>query len=77
MLLEEINRLPKRQHEAIFLRFYEELSYEDIAAIMNLNYQGARNIIYKSVKALRKNMEHKWPHILFPILFLSSTFLSH
>lgn len=77
-LLQEISKLPKRQQEAIFLRFYEELSYEEIASIMNLNYQGARNIIYKSVKTLRKNMinMNKWRHLLFPILFLSHHLLT-
>jgi RNA polymerase sigma factor (sigma-70 family) len=59
VLLAEINRLPKRQIEAIFLRFYEELSYEDIASVMNLNYQGARNIVYKAVKTLRKHLHSR------------------
>ena len=56
LLQNEINNLPKRQREVIHLRFYEELNFEEIGAIMELNYQGVRNILYKSVKALRARL---------------------
>lgn len=50
-----IQQLPPRQKEAIYLRFYEEKSYEEITFIMSVNYQTARKFIYKALQVLRKN----------------------
>jgi len=49
-LLSELN---KNQREAIYHRFVEGLSCEEIATIMNINYQSAKNLIYRSVKKLK------------------------
>jgi RNA polymerase sigma factor (sigma-70 family) len=67
-LKQAINALPRRQREAIFLRFYQELDYASIATIMHLNYQGVRNLIYRSVKALRKQLNTEV--LLLPLLCL-------
>lgn len=49
----EIKGLTKRQQEAIFLKFYEGLGYDEICSLMSLNYQSVKNIIHQSVKTLR------------------------
>ncbi len=46
--------LSKRQQEAIYLRFYHDLSYEQIAEIMALKYQSVRNLVHESIKVLRE-----------------------
>ena len=33
-----LNKLPARQQEIIFLRFYEGLSYEEIADVMGIQH---------------------------------------
>ncbi|MEM5565885.1 sigma-70 family RNA polymerase sigma factor [Psychroserpens sp. AS72] len=55
-LSKSINLLSKKQRQGLFLRFNEELDYEDIAKIMNVSVQTSRTIIYRAIKALRKNM---------------------
>jgi len=45
--------LSSRQAEVIYLRFYEGLSYEQIAEAVDINYQSVRNSIYESVKFLK------------------------
>ncbi len=50
-----LNSLPKRQKEAIYLKYYEGLSYEEVADLMGVNYQSVINLIYKAFKALRNN----------------------
>lgn len=55
-LLEGLNKLSKRQKEAIFLRFYDNLSYEEIASVMSLNIKSVYNLISKAVDALKKNI---------------------
>lgn len=48
--------LSSRQKEAIYLKYFEELNYEQICEIMDINYQSVRNLISKGVSELRKVM---------------------
>jgi RNA polymerase sigma-70 factor (ECF subfamily) len=56
LLSGEIDKLPCRQREAIFLKFYQQLDNEEITQIMNLNSQVVRNTLCKALKNLRKQM---------------------
>ena len=51
-----LNKLPKRQKEAIYLKYYSGLNTHDIANIMELNYQSAANTIHKAIKNLREEV---------------------
>lgn len=51
-----LNKLPKRQKEAIYLKYHVGLNTNDIATIMDLNYQSASNTIHKAIKNLRANV---------------------
>lgn len=55
-LSQYLNQLPKRQKEVIYLRFYEELSYPEIAEIMKVNYQSVINLAHKAIAQLRNLM---------------------
>jgi RNA polymerase sigma factor (sigma-70 family) len=48
-------QLTKRQREAIFLRYTEDLPYEEIADIMAINYRSAVNLVHEAIKTIRKN----------------------
>ena len=50
------NKLPPRQKEVLFLRYYKGKSYQEIANILGISYQVARNFSYRGIKFLRKNM---------------------
>ena len=49
-LLSELN---PNQREAIYHRFVEGLSCEEIATLMNINYQSAKNLVHRSIKKLK------------------------
>ena len=49
-----MQQLSNRQKEIVYLKFYQELSYEEVSEVMGINYQVARNLFHQSVKALRK-----------------------
>lgn len=66
-LADALISLSKRQRKGLFLRFNEEMPYEEIAQIMNVSIQTSRTIIYRGVKQLRKCM------ILF-MLFMVTLF---
>ncbi len=49
-----LDQLTPRQREAIFLKFYENLSYNEIALVMHLSdAKYARKLIYRSLKDLK------------------------
>lgn len=48
-----LEKLPKRQQEALHLRYKLRLSNESIAEIMGLNYHSAYKLIYSGLKNLR------------------------
>lgn len=51
-----ILRLPKRQQEAIHLKFFEELDNEEIAQIMSLSKQVVANMLYRAIKTLKEGV---------------------
>ncbi len=57
ILKKSIDKLTKSQQEIIYLRFYQDLDYNNICQIMDITYQVSRNLLYQSIKALRENIE--------------------
>ncbi|SKC15774.1 RNA polymerase sigma factor [Dyadobacter psychrophilus] len=51
-----INRLPKRQQEVIFLKFYEGLSNDEIAKVMEIERQTVSNFIYRAIAQLKNDL---------------------
>ncbi|MFC0182244.1 RNA polymerase sigma factor, sigma-70 family [Pseudarcicella hirudinis] len=47
--------LSKRQKEALFLKYYENLSNDEIAQIMGINKQSVSNLLQQSITILRNN----------------------
>ncbi|MBN1791152.1 MAG: RNA polymerase sigma factor [Bacteroidales bacterium] len=68
MIVAALNNLPERQREAIYLRFFEELNFNEIAVIMNINPQSAKNSVFRGLDSLKK---------MFPsiVLILGNTIL--
>jgi RNA polymerase sigma-70 factor (ECF subfamily) len=67
-LHEAIEKLPKRQQEIIHLRFFQGFSNQEIASLMNLQYQSAANLVHRSLQAIKQ-------YIREPILPLLCTAL--
>lgn len=51
-----MQRISDRQREIIHMKYYQQLDYNQIAAIMDLNYQSARNLVTRALAALRKEL---------------------
>jgi len=45
--------LSKRQREVIYLKFYQELDYEQISTMMSITYQSARNLVHTAIRDLQ------------------------
>ncbi len=48
-----IEELPKRQKEAVFLKFYQGLENEQIADLMQVNRQSVANLLFKAITTLK------------------------
>jgi len=59
-LAESMKQLTKRQQEAIYLRYYDRMSYEEISEVMSVSEQAVRNLIYHAIKLLRENLALFW-----------------
>lgn len=53
-IIQVLNKLTKKQREAIYLRYFEELEYPEIAEIMNINLQSAKNNVHRGLDSLRE-----------------------
>lgn len=55
-LTQQISSLPKRQQEALLLRFYDNLSYDEIADLMAVSRHSVYNLVFKALTQLRENL---------------------
>lgn len=49
----QLASLPTREREALYLRYYENLSIGEIAEVMNINRQSVSNFLQKALSKLR------------------------
>ncbi|KAF2513787.1 RNA polymerase sigma factor [Flavobacterium foetidum] len=59
-----LNELPSRQKEALYLRYHQGLSVDQIAELLNINYQSANNLVYRGLLTLRKEWKGSIPLIV-------------
>lgn len=52
-----LQKLPARQREVLFLRYYKNQSYQEIAENLDISYQVARNFAYRGIKWLKSKMK--------------------
>lgn len=53
-LLQALEKLSARQKEIIYLRFYEEMEYEDISAVMGITVKAAYKLYARALNTLRE-----------------------
>ena len=68
-LRELIQKLPKRQQEAVNLRYFHNFSNEEVAQIMGVNYQSACKFIYTALKKLKLNLRVSIACFTFFLIF--------
>lgn len=62
-----LSQLPQRQREALYLRYYEDLSYEEIGEIMGLKRQAVANYLQLALDKLRQYCKYA-VLLSFPVL---------
>ena len=72
-LADALNRLPRRQREAVFLRYFQELDYADIARIMDIRERTVYNLVHEGLNTLRQQLPPEWLNRL-AALYLGAVF---
>ena len=67
-LNKSINQLSDRQKEAIYLRYHQGITVEQVAEVLNLNYQSTKNLLHRAILQLRKDFPIS---VLFLLLNIS------
>lgn len=65
-----LGRLTDRQKEAIYLKFYNNLSFQEVAAIMDLEVRSVYNLVGRTIAILRGELRHPEPSAAWLIPFL-------
>jgi RNA polymerase sigma factor (sigma-70 family) len=65
-----MDSLTHRQREIIYLRYLQDVSYEEISDIMGISVQSCRKMVYKTLTKLRKT--HTILLVAFHILYQNS-----
>lgn len=70
-LTRALNELPPRQREAIYLRYYNNLSTKEIALIMGISSQTVLNTLHQALRKLyKKECLKRLIRLLSPVLIL-------
>lgn len=70
ILNQAVKQLTEQQQQALSLKFEQNLSYPEIATLLNISVESARTNIYRALKALRKNIQDKRMYLDFLFFLL-------
>lgn len=69
-----VDTLSPKQKEIIYLKFEEELNYEEISDILNISVESARKLLYRALFSLREKIHHRISSALFLIFSKKNNF---
>ncbi|HMR18095.1 MAG TPA: sigma-70 family RNA polymerase sigma factor [Sphingobacterium sp.] len=52
-----IEKLPKRQREVLFLKYYMNFSYDEISSMMDVSVESCRTLSYRAIKQLKADLQ--------------------
>lgn len=72
-IVNAIKRLSVKQQEIIYLRFYRDISYKEIAALFDVNIQTVRNLMNRAITSLKEDLRNNElsKHLILFVLSLS------
>lgn len=66
-----LDKLPARQREVVYLKYYANLKYEEIAAVMGIAQESAYKLNYKALDKMQHLLQKAFSCLL-PLLLLSN-----
>ena len=52
-----VKKLSEKQQEIIYLRFYSDISYQEIAILFDVNIQTVRNLMSRAINSLKEDLQ--------------------
>jgi RNA polymerase sigma factor (sigma-70 family) len=56
-LVISLNKLSERQREIIVLRFYHNLTFEELGEVLQMNVQSVRNLLFRALEKVRDDLK--------------------
>lgn len=56
-IIASVSKLSKKQQEIIYLRFYNDMSYQKIAELFEVKIQTVRNLMSRAIQSLKDDLE--------------------
>ena len=70
-LIRAMNLLPKRQREVLYLLYFNEMSYKEVASIMSLEMRTVYNQVHNALQTLKKHLNKSQIFLLITFLLIS------
>ncbi|WP_114782971.1 RNA polymerase sigma factor [Botryobacter ruber] len=70
LLKQGLSLLSENQQQAIYLKFYKDLSFQEISAAMNMSTDNIYKLVSRGLAVLKKNVKLAYAVAPFAILFL-------
>lgn len=65
-----VETLTHREREVLYLKYYDGMSYSEIQELLDINYQTARNYVYRAINRLRELLDREGLKIVLSIFLL-------
>jgi RNA polymerase sigma factor (sigma-70 family) len=59
-LWQALQRLPRRQRAAVVLRYYDDLTFADIASVLDCREATARSLVHRGLRQLNIDLSEGW-----------------
>jgi RNA polymerase sigma factor (sigma-70 family) len=70
-LTKAMNLLPRRQREVLYLLYFNELSYKEVASIMSLETRTVYNQVHNALQTLKKHLNKSHIFLFITLLLIS------
>lgn len=67
-----INALPNRQKQILYLYYIKGLSHKEIASVLDISSQSSMNILYKTMKKIRIQLDIDYAELICVFLVIGS-----
>jgi len=68
-----VETLTHREREVLYLKYYDGMSYREIQKLLDINYQTARNYVYRAISRLRDLLDREGLKIVLSVIILLIT----
>jgi len=68
-----LNLLTQRQRKAVYLRYMEEMEYDEIGELLDMSAESVRKLVFRGIEKLRKHAGNIPMFYLLSVLFQATT----